>query len=37
MSFDILTTKKGIPTAAGVNVREITLEVVVSADVIEYN
>ncbi len=37
MSFDILTTKKGIPTTAGVNVREITLEVVVSADVIEYN
>jgi len=37
MSFDILTTKKGTPTTAGVNVREITLEVVVSADIIEYN
>ena len=36
VSIDVLKTEKGSPTAAGVNVTELTLEVVVSADIIEY-
>ena len=36
MSIDVLTTKKGTPTSGGIDVSEVTLEVVISADVIEY-
>ncbi len=36
LSIDVLTTKSGNPTAAGVNAKEITVEVVISADIIEY-
>ena len=36
MSIDVLKTSKGTPTSGGVSVSEYTLEVVVSADIIEY-
>lgn len=36
LSVDVLTTKKGTPTSGGMAVTELTLEVVVSADIIEY-
>ena len=36
LSIDELTTTKGRPLQGGVNVNEITIEVVVSADIIEY-
>jgi hypothetical protein len=36
LSIDVLQTKMGSPTPAGINAKEITLEVVVSADIIEY-
>ena len=32
----LLKTEKGAPTSAGINVTEYTIEVVVSADIIEY-
>lgn len=35
-SIDVLQTKMGSPTTAGINAKEITIEVVVSADIIEY-
>ncbi len=36
MSVDVLTTTKGMPTSGGINIQELTLEVVVSCDIIEY-
>lgn len=36
VSIDQLTTTKGSPTSGGVDVREITIEVIVSADIIQY-
>ena len=36
VSIDVLKTEKGAPTSAGINVTEYTIEVVVSADIIEY-
>ena len=36
MSIDVLTTTKGMPTSGGINIQELTLEVVVSCDIIEY-
>ena len=36
MSIDVLTTRKGTPTSGGMDVSEVTLEVVISADIIEY-
>ncbi len=36
MSIDVLTTRKGTPTGGGMDVNEVTLEVVISADIIEY-
>ena len=36
MSIDVLKTTKGTPTSGGISVSEYTLEVVVSADIIEY-
>ena len=36
LSVDVLRTDKGQATSAGLNITEITIEVVVSADIIEY-
>ena len=36
LSVDVVTTKKGTPKGGVASVSEITLEVVVSADIIEY-
>ena len=36
LSIDILNTEMGTPTSAGIAVKELTVEVVVSADIIEY-
>ena len=36
LSVDVLRTNKGQATSAGINVTEYTIEVVVSADIIEY-
>ena len=36
MSIDILTTEVGMPTSGGMSIEELTIEVVVSADIIEY-
>ena len=36
LSIDVLETKSGSPTPAGINATEITIEVVISADIIEY-
>tara|TARA_B100001248_G_C27112882_1_gene332136 strand:- start:216 stop:611 length:396 start_codon:yes stop_codon:yes gene_type:complete len=36
LSVDVVTTKKGTPNGGVASVSEITLEVVVSADIIEY-
>lgn len=36
MSVDVLTTRKGTPTSGGMDVSQVTLEVVISADIIEY-
>tara|TARA_S200000501_G_C20525295_1_gene613180 strand:- start:124 stop:516 length:393 start_codon:yes stop_codon:yes gene_type:complete len=36
LSIDVLKTEKGQPTTAGVSITEYTIEVVVSADIIEY-
>jgi hypothetical protein len=36
MSIDVLTTRMGQPTSGGINLKELTLEVVVSTDIVEY-
>lgn len=36
LSIDVLNTRTGTPTAAGISAKEVTVEVVVSADIIEY-
>ena len=36
LSIDVLTTRNGTATSAGINTKEITIEVVVSTDIIQY-
>jgi len=36
LSIDVLTTKYGSATAAGISAKEITIEVIVSTDIIQY-
>jgi hypothetical protein len=36
LSIDVLTTRNGTATSAGINTKEITVEVVVSTDIIQY-
>lgn len=36
LSIDVIQTTKGSATNAGINAQEVTLEVIVSADIIEY-